>query len=403
MKLIFSLLMLLTSMAGHSKVECPTAHSINDVLECLKNKHLLVQLKDLEVNATGSLGLALSQRPNPVVNVSTVHTRGAKQTEIVISQELDLAGKRKSLRKKGELIHETKKNELKLSSEQVIEEVLLAIQRLFYLDETLKVNREVSRSFLNVMAALKKRPALTPEQEASLLNFRLQQAEVNNIISLLEDEEEEIFLFFFLNGGYRKEEIRKVMKGQTHPLELKREITSNLSLNLQRIGLETKLAKEELNFQKSLPWDGVSIGPMFMNDNMEYRSEKLYGVSLSFPIPVWQTNKVGKAIASVSLANTKTQFDLLKRREDLQKNSLNLRIDALKSTLMKLPSNDELFKTHKRIEKLYSQGLITPTSFLESHRIWRDVTSSKLQLKEKILRQSIEYHRLSGVLSEVKL
>lgn len=403
MKLIFSILMLLVSIAGHAEIACPNPLSINEILECLKNKHQIIQLKELEVKATGELGQALSQRPNPVVDVQTVHARGAKQTQIVISQELDLSGKRKSLRKKGELIHETKKNELKISTEQVVEEVLLAIQRLIYLDETLEVNREVSRSFRNVIAALKKRPALTPEQEASLLNFRLQQSEVNNIISLLEDEEEEIILFFFLNGGYPKEEIRKVVKGQIGPLELKREIANNLSLNLQRIGLETKLAKEELNFQNSLLWEGVSIGPMFMNDNMEYRSEKLYGVSLSFPVPVWQTNKAGKAIASVGLENTITQFDLLKRREDLQRNSLRFRINALKLTLMKLPSNDELFKTHKRIEKLYSQGLITPTSFLESHRIWRDVTSSKLELKEKILRQSIEYHRLSGVLSEVKL
>ncbi len=78
MKLIFSLLMLFASIAGHSQVECSTPHSINDVLECLKNNHQLVQLKDLEVKATGDLGLALGQRPNPVVNISTVHARGAK-------------------------------------------------------------------------------------------------------------------------------------------------------------------------------------------------------------------------------------------------------------------------------------------------------------------------------------
>lgn len=402
MKLIFSILVLLASITGHAQEVCPAPNSLNDILECLKDRHQLVQLKDLEVKATTDLDKALGQRPNPILDVQTVHARNARQTQIILSQELDLGGKRESLRKKGVLIYESKKNELKLTKEQIIEEVLLNIHHLIHLNETLEVNREVSESLSDVMVALKKRPALTPEQEASLLNFRLQQAEVNNIISLQEDQEEEILLFFYLNGGYKKEDVLRVMEDHHHPLEINRSST-NLSLNLQRIGLETKLAQEELNFQKATPWEGVTIGPMFMDDKLDGISEKMYGVAFTMPIPVWQTNKAGKAVASINLSNTKTQFDLIKRKEDLQKNSLNGRIDGLKVTLKKLPTNDELLRTHKRIEKLYSQGLITPTSFLESHRIWRDVISSKLELEEKILRLSIEYYRLSGNLSEVHL
>lgn len=402
MKLIFSILVLLASISGHAQESCPAPNSLNDILECLKDRHQLVQLKDLEVKATTDLDNALGQRPNPILDVQTVHAKNARQTQIILAQEIDLGGKRESLRKKGALIYESKKNELKLTKEQIIEEVLLNIHHLIHLNETLEVNREVSESLSDVMVTLKKRPVLTPEQEASLLNFRLQQAEVNNIISLQEDQEEEILLFFYLNGGYKKEEVLRVMEGHHHPLEINRSST-NLSLNLQKIGLETKLAQEELNFQKATPWEGVTIGPMFMDDKLDGISEKMYGVAFTMPIPVWQTNKAGKAVASINLSNTKTQFDLIKRKEDLQKNSLNGRIDGLKVTLKKLPTNDELLRTHKRIEKLYSQGLITPTSFLESHRIWRDVISSKLELEEKILRLSIEYYRLSGNLSEVHL
>ncbi|MGE3611428.1 MAG: hypothetical protein AB7I27_17680 [Bacteriovoracaceae bacterium] len=402
MKLIFLILVLLASFTAYAQEGCPTPSSLNDILECLKDRHQLVQLKDLEVKATTNLDNALGQRPNPILDVQTVHSGNARQTQIILAQEIDLGGKRESLRKKGSLIYESKKNELKLTKEQIIEEVLLNIHHLIHLNETLEVNREVSESLSDVMVALKKRPALTPEQEASLLNFRLQQAEVNNIISLQEDQEEEILLFFYLNGGYKKEDVLRVMEDHHHPLEINRNV-SNLSLNLQRIGLEAKLAQEELNFQKATPWEGVTIGPMFMDDKLDGISEKMYGVTFTMPIPLWQTNKAGKAIASINLSNTKIQFDLMKRKEDLQKSSLDGRIDGLKETLKKLPNNDELLKTHKRIEKLYSQGLITPTSFLESHRIWRDVISSKLELEEKILRLSIEFYRLSGTLSEVHL
>lgn len=402
MKLIFSVLVLTASIAGHAQDACPKPNSLNDILECLKDRHQLILLKDLEVNATSDLDKALGQRPNPTLNVQSVHARNARQTQIILSQKLDLVGKREALQKKGSLIHETKKNEMKLTKEQIIEEVLLNIHHLIHLDETLDVNREVSQSLYDVMSSLQKRPALTPEQEASLLNFRLQQAEVNNIISLQKDEEEEILLFFYLNGGYKKEDVLSVMSDHHHPLEINRN-DRNLSLNLQRLGLETKLATEELEIQKADPWEGISIGPMFMDDKMDGFSEKFYGVALTMPIPVWQTNKAGKAIARIQLSNTKTQFNLIKRKEDLQKDSLYGRIEGLKTTLKKLPSGSELLKIHKRVEKLYSQGLITPTSFLESHRIWRDVISSKLELEEKILILSIEYYRLSGILSEVHL
>ena len=402
MKLILSVLVLMASISGHTQETCPEPNSLNDILDCLKDKHQLIQLKDLEVKATSDLDKAYGQRPNPILDVQTVHAKDARQTQIILSQELDLGGKREALRKKGSLIHETKKNELRLTKDQIIEEVLLNIHHLIHLNETLEVNREVSQSLTDVMTALKKRPALTPEQEASLLNFRLQQAEVNNIISLQEDQEEEILLFFYLNGGYKKENVLRVMQGHHHPLEINKS-NENLSLNLQRLGLETQLAKEELEFQKAIPWEGISIGPMFMDDKIDGFSEKLYGVAFTIPIPIWQTNKAGKAVATINLSNTQTQFNLMKRKEDLQKDSLSGRIEGLQITLKKLPSSNELLKTHQRIEKLYSQGLITPTSFLESHRIWRDVISSKLELEEKILRLSIEYYRLSGKLSEVHL
>ena len=398
---LFGLVFLLPMLAN-AQDACPVPQSLNDILECLKENHQLIRLKDLEVKSTQNLDKVMGQRPNPILDVQTVHSKDARQTQIILSQELDLGGKLNALRSKGSLLHQVKRNELALTREEVIEEVLLNIHHLIHLNETLKVNKEVNSSLSYVIASLKKRAALTPEQEASLLNFKLQLAAVNNTLSLLMDEEEEILLFFNLNGGYKKEDVLIVMKGHHHPLEIIRS-TEKMSLNLERLGLETKIAAKELDLQKSLPWDGITIGPMFMDDKMEIISEKLYGVAFTMPIPLWQTNKVGKSMASIAYANTNTQFSLFKKKEDLQKESLLGRVDNLKETLTELPMEEELLKTHRRIEKLYSQGLITPTSFLDSHRIWRDVISSKLELEEKILKLSIDYYRLTGKLNEVHL
>lgn len=402
MKLILLGLVLLSPIISYGQDACPLPNSLNDILECLKERHQLVRLKDLEVKSTQDLEKALGQRPNPILDVQTVHAGDARQTQIILSQTLDLGGKLKALRSKGNLVHKMKQTELAISKEEVVEEVLLNVHHFIHLNENLRVNREVYNSLGMVISALKKRPALAPEQEASLLNFKLQQSEVNNIITLILDQEEEILLFFKVNGGYKKEDIIGVMEEHHHPLEI-RKLNDKLSLNLERLGLETKMAEKELDFQKSVPWEGISIGPMFMDDKMEVISEKLYGVAFTMPIPVWQTNKAGKAIASVEHSNTFIQYSLFKKKEDLQKDSYLTRIEGLKENLKKLPSEEELLKTHHRIESLYTQGLITPIAFLESHRIWRDTIASKLEMQERILKLSIDYYRLTGTLSEVHL
>lgn len=402
MKLILLGLVLLAPIITYGQDTCPTPQSLNDILVCLKERHQLVRLKDLEVKNTQDLGKALGQRPNPVLDVQTVHAGDARQTQIILAQELDLGGKLKALSSKGDILHKMKQTELAISKEEVVEEVLLNIHHFIHLNENLRVNSEVFKSLGMVISALKKRPALAPEQEASLLNFKLQQSEVNNIITLMLDQEEEILLFFKINGGYRREEILGVMEDHHHPLDIHKS-NEKLSLNLERLGLETKMAEKELDFQKSIPWEGISIGPMFMDDKMEVISEKLYGVAFTMPIPIWQTNKAGKAIATISYSNTNTQYSLFKKKEDLQKDSFLSRIEGLQENLKKLPSEKELLETHHRIERLYTQGLITPTAFLDSHRIWRDTIASKLEMQERILKLSIDYYRLTGTLSEVHL
>ena len=196
MKLILLGLVLLAPIITYGQDTCPAPQSLNDILVCLKERHQLVRLKDLEVKSTQGLGKALGQRPNPVLDVQTVHAGDARQTQIILAQELDLGGKLKALSSKGDIIHKMKKTELAISKEEVVEEVLLNIHHFIHLNENLRVNSEVFKSLGMVISALKKRPALAPEQEASLLNFKLQQSEVNNIITLMLDQEEEILLFF---------------------------------------------------------------------------------------------------------------------------------------------------------------------------------------------------------------
>ncbi len=381
---------------------CPEPMKLDDILSCLKTNHYLVQLKDFEVQNSSNLEKSMGQRPNPVLDVQTVHSGNARQTQIILAQELDLGGKLSALREQGKIVHSVNKVQKSITQEEIVESVLMNIHHLIHLNETLKVNNEVFSSLDAVIKALRRRPVLNPEQEASVLNFDLQRAEVRNLIALLEDEEEEVLLFFYFNGGYRKEQVLRVMEDHYHPIELV-DSPDTSSLNLERLGLETKLAREEWELQKANAWNGISVGPMFMDDKLGDFSEKLYGVAFTMPIPLWQVNGANKARAQVTFNNTQKQFDLFRKKESIERDVLTGRISKLKDSLSRLPKTSELTASHKRVERLYSQGLISSTIFLDSHRIWRDVSASKLELEEKILRLTIEYYRLVGKLNEVHL
>jgi hypothetical protein len=192
------------------------------------------------------------------------------------------------------------------------------------------------------------------------------------------------------------------MEDHYHSLEL--DITQNKdSLNLERIILDTKIAEQEFNVQKGVTWEGVSIGPMFMEDVTDEFSDKLYGFQLTMPIPLWQVNGAARAMSNVRWQNLKSQFNFIKDKEQKEKASLKERISELNILLTKLPSRESLFKSHKRIQAIYGQGLVSPASFLEANRVWRDQTATRLELEEKILVLQIEYYRLNGQLNEVHI
>lgn len=401
MFILLQLMLLFTAQAFAQ--ECPEPKEVNDILTCLKDHHVLVQLNLQEVRETENLDKIMGKIPNPVLGIQSVHNRNdARQTQVTLTQEIDLSGKRQALRKQGQITHRLVQKGLDMTKEDVVEMVLLHLHHYFHLDETLKVDYEVKSSLERVIAGLNKRPVLNPEQEASRLNFKIQLGEVRNRIALLEDEQEEVLVFFEINGGYKKEQLTRVMESHFHSMEIHQDSTSE-SLKLGQLMLESKLAEQELKYQKGLVWDGISIGPMYMDDKMEAISEKLYGFELIMPIPLWQTNQAARGQATVKLENAKSRYNLFKKKEDLEKESLLDRVNNLKKHLSELPSPKELSTAHQRTENLYARGLITPYTFLDSHRVWREVTSSRLELEEKILNLSIAYYRRIGKLSEVKL
>lgn len=381
---------------------CPKPKELDDVLVCLKENHYLVQQKKSELNVSSHLAKSLSPRINPVLEIESLRKSGASQTQVSLTQELDLGGRINVLKKQGMLIHSINEVSKSIVQDDVIEAVLLNIHHLLHLHETIKLNEEFLKSLESVISGLSKRVVLSPEQEVSLINFKIQRAEVINVLSLLEDQQSELLLFFYLNGGYEKDDMLAVMDDHHHPMELKRD-SNGLSLNLKKLGLQTKLSEQEFKLQKASLWSGISIGPTYSYENMGDSKGALFGISLSMPLPIWNTFKSQKEHAQAALMNSQKEFDLTKRKEEVERKFLDKRIRKLKESLGKMPKKNELIRSHRRMEELFSQGVITSSIFLDSHRIWRDVISSELELEEQVLRLTISYYRLNSELSEVHL
>lgn len=403
MKFILVLICVLLQTSLSFGQECPRPSAIDDILTCIKQKHYLVRTRNLDAANSRRMGDVLGRRPNPILSIQSAHgADGAEETQIILAQEIDLGGKLSALRKKGELIHKVKLNELAATQEDVVREVLLNIHHLIHLKETLNVTSEVRESLSKVILALKRRPVLTPEQEASLINFVIQKAEVDTQIALLQDEEKQVLLFFVINSGYSRETILSVMENHTHSLEL---VTNREkgSLNLEKLMLKTKIAQQELALQKGISWEGIYFGPMYMEDASGESANRLFGAQLTLPLPIWQRNDAGRAQAKTILDSSLNQFSFIKAKEDAEKESVKDRISGLKLLLNDLPSRPSLLKSHKRMQGLYSKGLVSPASFLEANRALRDLTATRLELEEKILLLQIEYHHLNGRLNEVHI
>ena len=272
----------------------------------------------------------------------------------------------------------------------------ISFQRIAQLDLTIKSVKEAIYTFSKIVKKLSSRKRLNPEETVSLSTLELAaneyRAQLNDLVNernLLEGE-----VAFYANCETIKPQYTFL---NFSFLETKSNRDNDGLINLEK--LKVKLAKSDFDIEKSKGYSNIGIGPV-----IEYQTQGTDefisgGVAVSFALPLFQTNNGGKLQAAKSLASQKRQsannINLLKikRQRLVQKYNRSLRV------YKKMPSLNSLESRHKKVEKLFSRGLVSISMTIESHRQLINFLKSRFETQNDLLDT---YGKISLIDGDVK-
>ena len=345
-------------------------------VEAIKKKEL----------ASSEINIA-QQRPNPELDFEylkgdefgldiNTYSLSAKHT-------IELGSKRDKRIEKAKSYQKLKGAEVDLALFNSNIQSTIGYQRVAQLSVTIKAVKEAIQTFDKLIKKLSLRKRLNPEETVSLSTLKLAS---NDYKAQLNDLENEKTLLMgkikFLSKCNDLVPRYQYLKYQNINL-LNEEKEKKGLLKLEDFKVD--LAKGELEVEKSLGYSNISIGPTFeyqTQGNDEFVSA---GISVSFALPIFQTNDGGKLNALKSLSAQKLISANKKELLIVERNNLVQKFKRSLRTLQGMPSLVELEEKHQKVEKLFSRGVVSIQMSIESHRQQIDFLRSKFETENDIL------------------
>ncbi|MFG1481764.1 TolC family protein [Halobacteriovorax sp. HFRX-2_2] len=343
----------------------------NEFLKKIKSNHQVNHLaKANEEILDGEINSA-NQVYNPEVETEVVSAGSNEISSMIkLTQTFELGGKRGSRKAWAQRLKELGSLESKGEKEKVVLENILNMYRLRQIQELIPVYQESYDSLKKVLDKKSKiRKSLSPSQEVEYETLSFAMDDYYIRLSELIAEKANLQVHLKLNAGKNcvvtKSALPKLFKFKKinlKSLELKD------STDYKKGLAQLAVAKAEYDVAKSNAYSDLSIGPMYEYSKVDDEKEHAFGLSLTFDLPVFNTNDGAKAkgMAAVKKGEYQIRYDELDLQIDLR--NWIQKYQRYQSVYKKMVSQAVLEKKHKRIEKLFDRGVISTSLIIEAHR-----------------------------------
>lgn len=353
-------------------VQASAPTSINQLLDQAEMASVDVRkaLTEFEVTKEGITEASMIPNPELTLGQWSGRAGGKKwgQTDVTLLQPIELAGKR------GKRIDRANAQVkgMKAQIDQVVAEVRLQTLSLLYrlrqVNDELEFLAEAQTTFSRLVSNYRKRPQLSPEQSTSLFLFDL-------AVKDYDLQKQEFIREVKLIGAELKQRTGFEIADVTHLLPPRKKIwPKNLSGQqlespyLRVLRAQTEASEMDLKLARADAWPTLNIGPSYSAQDQFGEKANVWGIVLSFPLPVLNQNDGAKALASTGLAASKRRFEIEKTS---QENYRQAHLDSYLSSIAVLEaqaSDGNMHKKHEEIESFFLRGLISSPLVIEAHR-----------------------------------
>ena len=387
MKIKFLFLLFFAAYFSHSTVmaqdSCGSIKSAQDILDCALRNHPEIKTSESSLKRDEMLKSIAKQLPNPELDSSILSGQpGTPQgiyVDVSLSQTIELGGKRKNRIKQALATEQFTKAQVLESKELTALNTVLALHRLRQIRTERAAINETSTTYQHILKNYKSRPKLAPEQEVSSSVFDLVLDETKLKKTSLMQEQTGLVQFLTLATGLSEKQILSHLPGSkgNWPKFSLSEIDQALNSELAKADADKAISEANLKLAKSNVWPDFKLGPSFQTQTGITGKDSAAGMNIGLTLPILSRNKGGieyakrdhaKNVLSYQLANQKKQSERVKQIQRYQQ--------AIKS-LHQIKSSTSIKDSHEDLEKYFSEGLISASLVIETHRQIMDLTESR--------------------------
>lgn len=370
-KTIFSMIAVGFYLSVEARSE---VYNANQLIELAIKNSSLIKADGLDVKSKEEISKQAGAWDNPVIELGTENKKESggdtKALRYGLSQTLYMPGKFSARERIAQ--SEAVMSKLTLASTELkLRGVVLNLIYEFKASkERLKHTEERLERFKTVQGFIKSRIFSAPQKraEASIVTGKLIvlqkelfhiQAQTDNLwnelnVYLKMSSAPDIQIFWFKRGPELSQQ------------NLTNELFAN-NPDLQKQVARINQSKNEIELAKLDSWPGLTISGSYSNGT-GYSPEKIYGLGVSLPIPVFNANTFARSASEIKSNAENERFNYLKEQATKELRVAFLNYELAKKSVVALPvkSIDDLEKTIKETDLGFKRGHVDLLTFLEA-------------------------------------
>lgn len=410
MKKAFMLVVIyITSISALADETCSQKiKSYQDLISCAEIKSPEVQKAQLALEQSKAQIKAAGQWRNPELSAETVEgkvgSENARETEISLAIPIELGGKISARTTFAESSAQVAEANMQAAQFSLRSEMILSSHRLRQVLHEQEIVDESIGAFTKLVNQYKRRPGLSPEQQMSLSVFQLSKGEYDLKKSEIADEILKLESFFKLTVGLGIEQVKEFLpKSISSWPNIANIEFKQLSPRQKVLQAELDAAHAELRSAQSEAWPTLMVGPSYRVQTESGQTNKMVGVNISLPLPLFNFNGEAKNAAKANVRLNETKKQIGKTEQDLKINELintyNQSVKILKTSI----PHDEIEKKHHAMEKLFNKGVVPSSLFIEAHRASFELERTRHERELKALQSLLEIRSIEGTIQEILL
>lgn len=379
-----------------------------DVIACAEARSPEVQISTADLLRAKAEVTAAEQWKNPELSVESSHGNESgqsnSQTNIGLGVPIELGGKisaRRAVAQGGVLEVEARAYEIRA---KVKSETLIKLHRMRQLYHEQEVIDEAIATFSKLVNQFAKRPKLSPEQQMSSSVFRMSKNEYE--IKRTETVEEMAALnsYFKVAIGIGVEQLKTLAPESMKSWpEFKNEYKPGLSPKLKGVQAELQTSQAELSLARSEAWPTVVVRPSLQIQNQGGQDSKMFGLNISLPIPMFNTNNGGRAAAANSVGLSEIRKSHAYIAEEKHREELLRVFNESKKVLLTSLSHKDIEERHQEIEALFLKGIVPSALVIEAHRTFVELEKIRNKLELKAIEAMMSIYTINGKISELAI